>query len=325
MPFTFPDESVLRSDNRQVLQPGRAKGFPPGFHHQLKGGAEEVLHLSAYQTEEEARECIPGSYNLFVGDKQIARVRKDKFGNALTQTEARFAKRDSTTVRALLPEAGYPRYQSVRPTHLTEKDILSIALTAIEKGMDSSWAIVRPTFHEIVGEILCVWPRCAPSYGAACIAKLGESVEDLSCYTEEHPFDPSVIWIGMPYLSDLCFGGAHTILCGSGKKRITVVNGGLYDGGCKKPGTFQLYDRKAPSRNLTTQHLAMVQLRDGCVAGIGFTTAAGKSEGSVSEQELENAGSLIWTFGSTDSERQEGAIVDISISGALANRGKIAL
>ena len=318
--YDIPKKMMFRTNNPNATISSPGIGVGQKLYHRLKGGTETAIARSWWQTEENARADIPKHTQYFIGEILVGRVFVDCYGNPLTQTDPRFAIRDSKTMRPLLPEASYPHYMAGETTFLTEQDILNIYLACIDAGIPMSWGIVRPVFWEIIGYILCFWPSHAPSYGAACISKLGESVKDFSVFTRDNPFDPSAIWVGMPFLSDWEFDGKHTGLYAVGENRITVVNGGLYDGIAKKPVIFQIYDMLLAARSsLTCQHWAITRLRNRKFISIGQTTAAGKSEGSTSEENIPTPGMLTMEFEAGPNTGQSVSVCISQKNNPLAN------
>jgi hypothetical protein len=313
MGYRVPDCYVLRTDNPNATITSNLQGLPAGFNnrHRLSGNkvATEVdLTLEAlaqchYQTAEEAYADIAQHKQVLLGETLHVKVHVDKHGKVGVQTLPEYAIRKPGTIRSLLTTNGYPRPQSAVPCDLTEGDIAGIVLGAIEQGIPFSYSVVRPKFGQHrSGDILIFWPSHAPFYGAAACDKLGTCV-DMDSYTTENPLDPRVIHVCIPWLSEEFFGGTYQICCGSGRKRLLVVNGGWYDGGCKKPITFQANDRRLPRHSpYIVTHWAMTGLLNNLVIAIGTTTAAGKTEGSSDEANLETPGSLFWEHKTTQLE-----------------------
>ena len=321
--WTIPADCLMRTNNPTARITSRGKGLPKSrnFVHAIKNrGVLAAIKASYYQTSEEAFEDAKKHSKIYLGDELHVTVEVDRYGNIGTLTRPTYAIRQGNTIKSLLPMGNYPRHQAAEPCHLTEEDISSLVMGAIKQGVKFSYSIVRPRFGKISGDILIFWPSQAGFYGSAAMDKLGRCA-DLSEYTEENPLDPPTIHVGMPWLSKQEFGGDYTILCGSGSKRHVVVNGGWYDGGVKKPITFQRNEAILPVRsNFVIWHYAMTRMRNGKVVAIGATTAAGKSEGTSDEMDLPDAGKLIWEpQGSDPKKRGKGKslLVDISPKAAL--------
>ena len=293
----IPANCVLRSSNPDAVVTSPHKGLPAFFNtrcHTLDSdGLHDAVKAANYQTAEMAFSDVTKHPEIYLGDRLFLTVDVDEFGNPGVQTWPEYAIRHNSTVKALLTTNGYPRHQAAQPCHLTEECIMDFYFSAIAQGVPFSWTVIRPKFEQS-GDILFFWPSHMPAYGAAAADKLGTCV-DLSEYTPDRPFSPKVIHVAMPWLSEQEFGGVHAICVGSGRKRMLVVNGGPYDGGTKKPITFQLNDRELPKNSMfVVMHWAITMLVNAICIAIGNTTAAGKSEGSSPEEELEDPGLLTW-------------------------------
>jgi hypothetical protein len=296
----IPSNFLLRSSNPGAEINSPFKGLPEWFkadcHRLNEGGLVNAVKAAYYQNAEMAFGDAPKHPEIYLGDRLFLTVNIDEFGNPGVQTWPEYAIRQGSTVRALLTANGYPRHQAAPPCHITEECIMDIYLGAIEQGVPFSWTVVRPKFGKSrAGDILFFWPSHMPAYGAAAADKLGTCV-DLKVYTSKRPLEPKVIHVAMPWLSEQEFHGVHAIAVGSGRKRLLVVNGGPYDGGTKKPITFQFNDRELPRNSLfTVQHWAITKLTSGRSISIGNTTAAGKSEGSSDEGALKTPGLITWS------------------------------
>jgi hypothetical protein len=311
--FTIAPEFILRTDNPGARVSSSGKGIK--IPHRIKyNGVLAAIERSFYQTVEQAFKDAGKHHKIYLGDTLHVVVNVDRFGNVGTLVQPEYAIRQGSTIRSLLPNGPWPRHYSAEPCHLSEEDISGMVLAAIEQGVHFSYSIVRPRFGHLAGDILIFWPSHAPFYGAAAMDKLGECV-DLNTYTAEQPFDPQVIHVGMPWLSESEFEGTYAILCGVGNKRLTVVNGGWYDGGVKKPISFQRNEARLPLNSpFVTWHYAMTRLRNSKVVAIGNTTAAGKTEGSSDEMQLSTPGELIWLpIGRQPNSRGRGESVTVKI------------
>ncbi len=294
----IPKECILGTDNPGATISSPFMGLPENM---LVPGSHQVSDLVAainaahYQNAEMAFSDIPNHSRIYLGSRLFMMVHVDEFGNAGVQTWEEYAIRHGSTVKALHTARQYPRHQAADPCHLSEECIMEIYFDAISQGVPFSWSVVRPKFgNRMAGDILFFWPSYLAVYGAAAMDKLGSCV-DLSSYSCENPFEPKVIHVAMPWLSEQEFGGIHTIAVGAGRKRLLVVNGGPYDGGTKKPITFQFNDRVLPRTSpYIVLHWAMTELQNGKTIAIGNTTAAGKSEGSADERSLRTPSGLLW-------------------------------
>lgn len=296
---SIPSNCVLRSSNPEAEITSPFTGLPDWFqancHTLNEGGLIKAVTAAHYQTPEMAFSDVAKHPEIYLGDRLFLRVHVDKFGNPGVQTWKEYAIREGSTVKALLNSNGYPRHQAAQPCHLTEECIMALYFQAIAQGVPFSWTVVRPKFGKSrAGDILFFWPSHTPAYGAAAADKLGTCV-DLKEYTAKRPFEPKVIHVAMPWLSEQEFHGVHAIAVGSGRKRLLVVNGGPYDGGTKKPITFQFNDRELPRNSLfVVQHWAITEMCNGKTISIGNTTAAGKSEGSSDEAVLKTPNLILW-------------------------------
>ena len=300
MVVSIPPQFLLRSSNSGAPIESPFTGLPEWFQpnsHQLDDcDLISAVQAAHYQNAEMAFRDAPKHPKIYLGDRLFLEVHIDEFGNPGVQTWPEYAIRQGSTVKALLTANAYPRHQAAQPCHLTEECIMEIYHAAIRQGVRFSWNVVRPKFGKSrAGDILFFWPSELPAYGAAAADKLGTCV-DLRTYTAEKPLSPKVIHVAMPWLSEQEFQGVHAIAVGSGRKRLLVVNGGPYDGGAKKPITFQFNDRALPRNSLfVVMHWAITQLANGMSIAIGNTTAAGKSEGSSPESGLRTPGVISWT------------------------------
>ncbi len=297
MPNLVPANCLLLSSSPCASVSSPHFGLPVNFdtkcHTLDSDGLISAVEVASYQTAAMAFNDVSKHRELYLGDRLFLKVYVDEFDNPGVQTWPEYAIRHSSTVRALLTTNGRPRHQAASPCHLSEEDIMEFYFAAIAQGVPFSWTVVRPKFSTC-GDILFFWPSHMPVYGAAAADKLGDCV-DLNVYTPDSPLSPKVIHVAMPWLSEQEFDGVHAICVGSGHKRLLVVNGGPYDGGTKKPITFQFSDRELPKNSpYIVMHWAITMLTNGLCIAIGNTTAAGKSEGSSPESELPTPGLLKW-------------------------------
>lgn len=271
-------EFLLRTNNPDAEITSPYKGYPENFVHGLSEGIDRAIRVSNYQSIEHTWADIGKHQEFYLGEKLIMTARLDEFGNPGVITDPKFAIRHPDTIRSLLPSSGHPRFQKAEPCHLTDQDILEMFFSAHDQGMPWSWTIVKPKFGEIVGDYLVFCPSHMAIYFSAAIDKLGKCVNPAR-YGKHKPFNPKLIHVAMPWLTDQEFGGVHTILVGTGRKRQSVINGGVYDGGTKKPVTFNVHNRELPlNSNMITTHMAIGEMLNGRRIAIGNTTAAGKSE-----------------------------------------------
>lgn len=292
----IPPQFRLRTDNPNAPITSQFVGLPNGFCHTIKdSGVLETLSRAHYQTPAEAYFDCAYHRQLFLGDKLHVELRVDRFFQPGMVTLDEYSIRRPGTVRALVPSDSFPRPQAAPPCQLRDCDISNQVLAAIELGIPYSWSAVRHKLgRDRVGDYLVFWPSWVAAYGSAACDLLGSKV-DLSSYTADNPFDPIGIHVCVPWLSELFFNGTYTICISSGRRRLTVANGGWYYGGVKKPLTFQASDRRLPVNSVfTAQHWAVSRFRNGRYAAIGITTAAGKTEGSAGEEILTRANQLAW-------------------------------
>jgi len=317
MPHTarvrIPESCILRTDNPDAEITSNILGLPEGMAHRIHDeGALRALKRCHHQTAAQAYADIPHHREVYFGDELNMRVFVDRYGSVGAQTVPEYAIRRPGTIQSLRPANGNPRHMAAPPCHLTDEWISETVLAAIQQGVPFSWSAVRPKFWKQVGDFLIFWPSHLGIYGAAAIDKLGESIP-LEEFTADNPFDPQVIHVGLPWLSKQEFDGQYRILCGAGRRRLVIVNCGLYDGGVKKPINFQWNDRRlARESSFIVTHHAMTRGRNGKVFSIGTTTAAGKTEGSSDEAELDTGGVLEWLLG----EDVRGSI-DVSLKSPL--------
>ena len=273
------DKYLLKTDNPEAEVTSPYIGVPEGFKSNLKSGILKALENSHYQNIDHIWKDIRKHREIYLGGKLAMKVRIDEFGNPGVNTRPEFAIRHPDTIRSILPSSGHPRYQGAEPSHLTDRDILDMWFDACEKGMNWSYTIVRPKFGDYVGDYLVFCPSHLAAYFAAAVDKLGKCVDPQEYVDSGKVFSTDSVHLAMPWISDQEFGGTHTILVGTGRKRQTVVNGGFYDGGTKKPVTFNIHNRKLPDNsNLICAHMAIGELLNGKRIAVGNTTAAGKSE-----------------------------------------------
>jgi len=305
-------EFLLKSDNPDATITSDFKGMPSGFAHNLPEGVARAIEVSHYQSAEDAWKDIPKHKELFLGDTMLATITIDDFGNPGIKTRQEFAIRHPNTIRSLLPSSGHPRYQSAEPCHLTDDYILDMFFSSVEQGVEWSWTIVKPTFDDEVGMYLVFCPSHMALYMAAAVDKLGTCVDPHE-FSEQNRFNPTVIHVAMPWLSDQEFRGVHTILIGTGHRRQLIVNGGIYDGGTKKPVTFNVHNRRLPRRSSRIcTHMAVGQMLNGRRGAWGNTTAAGKSENITNEDTLPKPFTLVF-----DGMGEEVVEVDLSPDGSL--------
>lgn len=269
-----PTATITTSQDSSILQ-----------HYRGPVDARETIKKAHYQNPTDAMADIVKHPEVYLGDDIYLRTFVDRFGNFGAQSKQQYHIRDGNTMRALLSRNSFPHHQSATLCHLSEHHISAWVLQLINQGVPYSWCVVRPRFEQ-TGLFLVFWPSWMPIYGAAALLKLGEVVP-LSEFSAQHPLDPGLIHVCLPGLSEKEFGGEHTILIGSGRKRQVVVNGGPYDGGAKKPCTF-MFNEAALGRttNYGVQHWGVTRLLNGKIIAIGNTTAAGKTEGSQGGNEI---------------------------------------